>query len=147
MFQSKFASMVCLIHTFPFSFHSSGKTSTIHYLAGSTFNETIVDGFDDLEVVDVLHPGLQNAEASSSTRSVTKSILSIDITTDSGETIQICDTPGFEDTDGVETELANGFGLVTAIHRAKRVKPVLVLSVSRDELSFVVSLFIMMCKN
>ena len=140
MFNSKFASIVSLTRTFPF-LHSSGKTSTIHYLAGSTFNETIVDGFDHLEVVDVLHPGLQNAEASSSTRSVTKSILSIDITTDSGETIQICDTPGFEDTDGVETELANGFGLVTAIHRAKRVKPILVLSVSR-EISFVVSLFI-----
>mmetsp|Transcript_26606 Transcript_26606/g.63799 ORF Transcript_26606/g.63799 Transcript_26606/m.63799 type:complete len:372 (+) Transcript_26606:1239-2354(+) len=106
----------------------SGKTSTIHYLAGSTFKEIIVEGFDHLQVVDAPHPGLQNANTSSSTRSVTRSILSIDIPTGSGETVTIADTPGFNDTDGVETDLANGFGLVTAIHRASRVKPVLVLS-------------------
>ena len=54
--------------------------------------------------------------------------MSIDITTESGQTLAICDSPGFDDTDGVEIDIANGFGLVKAIHRAKRVKPVLVLS-------------------
>ena len=74
------------------------------------------------------HPDLIKAKTSSSTRSVTKSVLSIDITTGGGDIVAIADTPGFDDTDGVETDIANGYGMVTAIGRAKRVKPVLILS-------------------
>lgn len=74
------------------------------------------------------HPGLINAKTSSSTRSVTRCVQSIDIITGSGETLAICDTPGFDDTDGVEIDIANGYRMVRAIHRARRVKPVLVLS-------------------
>jgi len=106
----------------------SGKTSTIHYLAGSTFEEIIVRGFDHLQILNVAHPALRKAKTSSSTRSVTRSIQMIDITTESGETLVICDSPGFDDTDGAEVNIANGFRLVRAVHRAKRVKPVLVLS-------------------
>ncbi|KAL7553099.1 hypothetical protein ACHAWF_018746 [Thalassiosira exigua] len=105
-----------------------GKTSTIHYLAGSTFKECIVNGFDHLELVNVVHPKLRNAKTSTSTRSVTRSVHSIDITTECGKTLAICDTPGFNDTDGIETDIANGFGMIKAIQGANKVKPVLVLS-------------------
>jgi len=76
----------------------------------------------------VAHPGLLKAKTSSSTRSVTKSILSIDVETKEGCIVTIADTPGFGDTDGVETEIANGFGMVKAIHGASSVKPVFTLS-------------------
>jgi len=76
----------------------------------------------------VAHPSLLKAETSSSTRSVTKSILSIDVETEEGGIVTIADTPGFGDTDGVETEIANGYGMVMAIRGANRVKPVFTLS-------------------
>ena len=45
-----------------------------------------------------------------------------------GETITICDTPGFGDTKGTEVEIANGLGIIHALKLAASVKPVLVIN-------------------
>jgi hypothetical protein len=44
-----------------------------------------------------------------------------------GESLWICDTPGFFDTGGIEADIYKAYGTVRAIHRARTVKPILVL--------------------
>jgi hypothetical protein len=59
--------------------------------------------------------------------SVTKTIRALPVTTKDGENIFLCYVPGFGDTGGAEVEIANCFGLIHALHRARSVKHVLVL--------------------
>ena len=40
----------------------------------------------------------------------------------------LCDSPGFEDSEGVEVDVANGVGTVRAIQKSKSVRPLLLLS-------------------
>ena len=65
---------------------------------------------------------------SSQTRSVTRTMQSIPITTTDGKGVILCYSPGFNDTDRVEMDIANAFDMIQSIHRAKRVKLVLILS-------------------
>ena len=40
----------------------------------------------------------------------------------------LVDTPGFEDTNGAEVDIANAIGLISAIRKCKSIKPVLMIS-------------------
>ena len=62
------------------------------------------------------------------TRSVTRTMQSIPITTTDGKGVILCYSPGFNDTDGVEIDIADAFGMIQSIHCAKKVKFVLILS-------------------
>jgi hypothetical protein len=42
-------------------------------------------------------------------------------------TLVICDSPGFEDTAGVEVDFANGVGMINALHGARSVRIVVIL--------------------
>ena len=40
----------------------------------------------------------------------------------------LCDSPGFSDTEGVESDIVNGISIIKALHQAKSVKPVVIVS-------------------
>ena len=43
------------------------------------------------------------------------------------KTLVICDSPGFGDTAGVEVDIANGVGMINALHGARSVRVVVIL--------------------
>lgn len=54
------------------------------------------------------------------------------------QTLFICDTPGFGDSAGVEVDIANGVGMMNALHRARSVRVVVILpydSLTKDRMS------------
>eukprot|EP00977_Amphora_coffeiformis_P023862 scaffold14619_cov146-Amphora_coffeaeformis.AAC.2 len=101
----------------------SGKTTTLLYLSGAKFEEKDHNGFDHYEPVEK-----SDFATSSGSSSVTKTIQAKTIRLKSNKDVVICDTPGFEDTEGVEVEIANSCGLIRALRRARSVKPILVLN-------------------
>jgi len=112
----------------------SGKTTTLHYMAGSTLKEVEVEGFFHLQPTRVKQSALKNYKTACSDREPVTDHLqtaSVDV---GGQEVVICDTPGLgndvnEST--VELDIANGLGMVRAFHQAKSIRPVVVLS--RDE--------------
>lgn len=107
----------------------SGKTTCLHYLAGTMFEETEVDGFCHMQPKCVADPILASYETSSGRDTVTRTLQTAQIEYH-GHTLVLCDTPSLTDAEGFEEDIAHGLGLVRAIQRAKTVRPVLV--VSRD---------------
>jgi len=98
------------------------------FLAGCDFIEQEINGFDHLfPVVDEKNAQLALFSTSHRACSETRTIQAVELSVD-GKTVYVCDTPGFGDTGGVEYEIANGIGIVRALHRAKTVRPVLILS-------------------
>jgi hypothetical protein len=112
----------------------SGKTTTLHYLAGSKFQEDEVDGFEHWSPLEVPFDMNNSFGTKPGSKSVTKCVQCVEVRLprtgfkEAEECLIICDSPGFDDSDGVEADIANGLGIVQAIRRAKSVKPVLVLS-------------------
>lgn len=105
----------------------SGKSTTIHFLAGSELSETEIDGTFQLVVVSA-DPALSEVYTGSSTHSITRSIKAVTLRTANGEVVTLCDSPGFYDTDGPEIDIANGVGIIKALIGCRSVKPVVVLS-------------------
>jgi len=105
----------------------AGKTTTIQFLAGASFDRVEVDGRFHLRAVTFPNSKLREFKTSSGTESVTKSVQCCEVKVD-GESTLLCDVPGFNDTEGAEVDMANGLGIIRAIQRAKSVKLVLVVS-------------------
>ena len=110
----------------------SGKTSTLHYLAGSCFQEVEVEGKKHYEPADIIHPQVEGMKISCSggqtgnpvvTRHLQVAELDIE-----GKPVVICDTPSFGYHESVEEVIANSLSLVRALQKAKTVRPVLVLN-------------------
>lgn len=74
------------------------------------------------------NPELVEFAVTGGSQSVTKTIHATAVTLENGETVTICDTPGFGDSAGAEMDISNGIGIVHALRRAASVKPVLVLN-------------------
>lgn len=105
----------------------SGKTTTLHYLAGTSFAEVEVDGFFHLQPTSFVDPNVVTYKTSCGRDAVTNTIQTAHVNID-GIDVVICDTPGFGENESVEEDIANGLGIVRALHRAKNVRPILVLS-------------------
>jgi len=111
----------------------SGKSTTIHFLAGSEMRQVVVDGLDHVEPVKVFNQHLANVKSSPHARSETRFITAVPVSLrgldpkGSGEVI-LCDTPGFNDSSGPEVDIANGIGIVKAVRQCRSVKPVLLIS-------------------
>jgi len=58
-------------------------------------------------------------------RSETRNINAIQ---NKNNSIILCDTPGFRDSNGSEVDMANGISIIKAIHLAKSVRPVILIS-------------------
>ena len=121
----------------------SGKTTTLHYMAGSKLEEVEVEGFFHLQPTRVKQAALAHYKTACSDReAVTKHLQTVTVRIQDGTNkesereVVICDTPGLGNgaslsDNSVELDIANGLGMVRSLHRAKTIKPVFVLS--RDE--------------
>ena len=110
---------------------SSGKTTTLHSLAGTTFEKIDVDGFVHLRPKQFLDSSVAGFETSCRRASVTKTLQTCTVNMHDHDYV-ICDTPstGFTDDESmsIEEEIAQSYGMVEAICRARTVRPVFVLS-------------------
>ncbi|CAF4248425.1 unnamed protein product [Rotaria sp. Silwood2] len=111
----------------------SGKSTTIHFLAGSKMIATTIGGLNHIAATDIKNPDLRNVTTSPFAKSETRCIRPVTINFDDvgayhNGSIILCDTPGFEDTNGPEVDIANGISIVKAIRRCRSVKPVVLIS-------------------
>jgi predicted GTPase len=112
----------------------AGKSTTIHFLAGSEMHETEVNGLSHIDAIKINNPALKQVKMSPSSTSVTRYITAIPVNFrevggfNAEGSIVLCDTPGFEDTNGPEVDVANGIGLVNAVRQCRSVKPLVLIS-------------------
>ncbi|ETO30347.1 hypothetical protein RFI_06773 [Reticulomyxa filosa] len=112
----------------------TGKSTLIHFLAGSTMEDQIVDGKPHIAPVKVKNKALANVRASADAASQTRYITAVPINLKEMnllvdiDSVVLCDTPGFEDTSGPEVDVANGLGIIRALQNCKSVKPVVLIS-------------------
>ena len=112
----------------------AGKSTSIHFLAGSTMKQDARTGHIDAAKPA---PGTEGiATTFKLTESVTRYISSVPLPLQGimrrgsdihNNRMYICDTPGFDDSSGAEVDVANGIGIVKAVRRANRVKILLVI--------------------
>ena len=102
-----------------------GKSTLMHYLAGSKMRPTKVNGIPHLVPEEVMS-GLEDVKFSCTSRSVTTGIHAITMNMN-GETYIVCDTAGFGDTRAVEDDIASGIVMINAIRTARSVKLALVM--------------------
>ena len=107
----------------------AGKTTTVHFLAGSTLSEvTDEDGLRHFVPSNFPYPELSTFTTSAGSTSETSAINAIQMTLINGEKVGLCDCPGFNDTRGPEVDISNGLGIAKAMRGTRSVKPVIVLS-------------------
>ncbi|ETO08112.1 hypothetical protein RFI_29278 [Reticulomyxa filosa] len=112
----------------------AGKSTLIHFLAGSTMKEQIVDGVRHIAPVQIKNKALANVRTSAKAESETRYITAVPINLKGMnilvdiDSVVLCDTPGFEDTSGPEVDVANGIGVIRALQNCKSVKPVVLIS-------------------
>ncbi|ETN99574.1 hypothetical protein RFI_37896, partial [Reticulomyxa filosa] len=110
-------------------------STLIHYLAGSKMEKQMVDGKPHIAPVKIINKALNNVTCSASAKSETKYITAVPVNLkELGvlsiklDNVVLCDTPGFEDTNGPEVDVANGMGIIKALQTCKSVKPVVLIS-------------------
>lgn len=115
----------------------SGKTTTLHFLAGTTLEEVDEQGFFHLKPVSFKDPQVKDFETSCCRKRVTKTMQATTVELqgrgsgdDIGEKeeIVVCDTPGLGHVDSIEEEISNGLGMINELQRARSIHPVLLLS-------------------
>ena len=115
----------------------AGKSTTIHFLAGSTMKQDPNNG--SIFPINVQAEDLkQIATKQNATESVTRFVSSTSLNLKAAEAkqygenvkneIELCDTPGFNDSKGPEIDVSNGLGVVKAVSLAESVKVLLVIS-------------------
>jgi ribosome biogenesis GTPase A len=118
-----------------------GKSTTIHYLAGSRFEKYTENG--EVRLFAGARPyfkpdppasakNLQYVTTSPYPESDTHSIIPVVINLKSGGEAILCDSPGFEDT-CVELDIANSLMIENAIQQCSGVKPIVVISKNMGE--------------
>lgn len=110
-----------------------GKSTTIQFLAGAKMQEKQVEiapgkFLEHIEPIEYNNPYLREVISSPFGKSETRYIKPIVISlkdiyggTKSGS-INLCDSPGFEDTSGPEVDIANSIGVIAALQNCKSVK-------------------------
>lgn len=104
----------------------AGKSTTLVFLAGGKFEEVEVEGTEHLNVVEA-PDAVASVKTSPSTVSSTRRITAVTVSASRGELV-IVDTPGFLDTRGKETALANAVRMAFAVGTARSVRAVVVMS-------------------
>jgi hypothetical protein len=105
----------------------TGKSTTIHFLAGSKMRKTSKNGLDHIEPYEVRNPELEKITTSPGSSSETLYITAVEVDY-KGDSYFLCDSPGFGDTRGEVIDIANGLGIFKAIGHCKSVRPVIVIS-------------------
>ena len=110
----------------------SGKSTTVHWLSGSTLEEVAVmdeDGDEVLQLkpVAIHHPDVKDIVVSEKCVSETRHIHAVDLKVN-GARVFLCDSPGLNDTAGPEVDISNGIGIVNALKNCGSVRLVILLS-------------------
>ena len=92
-----------------------GKSTTIHFLCGSAFGRQGNRVFP----LEPYPPELKDFIVSKNVVSETSAVNAIEL---KSKNIWICDTPGFDDSRGVEIDIANGLGITEAVRTARSVR-------------------------
>ncbi|CAF2103331.1 unnamed protein product [Rotaria magnacalcarata] len=111
----------------------SGKSTTIHFLLGSKMIKTEINGLNHIEPTEIKNVDLKRIVTAPFAKSITRCITPVtvyfkDIGAYGQDSIILCDSPGFGDTNGPEVDIANGIAIVRAIRVCESVKPVLLIS-------------------
>jgi energy-coupling factor transporter ATP-binding protein EcfA2 len=104
----------------------AGKSTLMHFLAGSKMRVTEISGIEHLEP-DIVMSGLEDVTYSCSSRSETTGIHAITMHFED-KTYVICDTAGLGDLGGPEQDITSGIVMTRAIRSAKSVKIVLLIT-------------------
>jgi hypothetical protein len=112
----------------------AGKSTTIHFLRGSSFKKQIViDAFGRVHYEPIASKKKGSSEVTqlfaTSPYGVaeTKTINGIEIEYQ-GKTYILIDSPGFGDSAGIEVDIANGFSIAKALRMCRSVKPLVIVS-------------------
>lgn len=110
-----------------------GKSTTTHFLGGSKMKEIKVAGLNHIHPIEIRNADLKKIITTPFARSETLSIIPVrihskDIDGYSNESVILCDTPGFKNTNGPEVDISNGISMVKAVKESKSVKPVVIIS-------------------
>lgn len=111
----------------------TGKSTLTHFFGGSTMVEVTMKGLPHIKPSNIRNPDLEKITTSPFAKSETRHISPVtvnfeDIGGSNGDSIILCDSPGFEDSRGAEVDIANGVGIVKAIRGCKSVKPTILIS-------------------
>jgi tetratricopeptide (TPR) repeat protein len=106
----------------------SGKTTTLQFLAGTTFEEVEVDGFLHLQPVHWKDPKSTQFKTSYSREPTTRSLQALTVEASDGSELAICDVPAYDVANCIEEDVALGCAMVEALHKAKSVRIAVVLS-------------------
>jgi len=111
----------------------SGKSTTIHFLGGSKMVLINDGGVPHIIPVEIKNTNLRKIYSSCKTRSETRFVVSVTVDPShvKMETMEkkvLCDSPGFEDTDGTEMEIVNTVSIKRAASRCRSIRPILLVS-------------------
>ena len=114
----------------------SGKSTTIHFLSGSKMEKREkfgikhhIEPVENKENPNLLTKIKTSPLAESETQFITSTEVSFkSIGLKKIGSICLCDTPGFEDTNGPEVDIANSIGIVKMMQNCKTVRPVILIS-------------------
>ena len=106
----------------------AGKTSTLQFFLGTSFEEVEVDGFLHLAPKSYMHWSHAQFKTSYSREPTTRSFQAATVRVAGKGEVAICDIPSYDVATCLEEDIALGMGMVQAIRRAKSVRPVVVLS-------------------
>jgi hypothetical protein len=110
-----------------FGLVGAGKTTTLLHLAGVKFEKIDTeDGDIHLKPVFLPCDELSKFKVAGGANSVTTTLQATHVM-QGDSSLVIVDMPGFRDTQSMETEIANCIALKEAMHRARKVLPVLVI--------------------
>lgn len=110
-----------------------GKSTLLLKLGGCALKKIKQKGLTHFVPMSVPNKALAAITTSPEARSETRyiSAVSVDYTDEfdsKQRSIMVCDTPGFDDTNGPEVDVANGVGVVAAVQQCKSVRPVVLIS-------------------
>ena len=133
--------ILCIGHT------GAGKSTTIHFLAGSTMKKDRKTGH--IYPLNVINDDLKEVKIDYRvTSSVTEYVTAVKIelpvlggastspSDEKTESIYLCDTPGFDDSGGSEIDVANGLGIVKAVTETRSARLLLIIGVGDCEKRF-----------
>lgn len=111
----------------------SGKSTTLHFLGGSKMEIVSLNGQPHIEATKVNNLQLKKVKSKPSINSETRNIIPVIIELDRSQGYSekmaiFCDSPGFEDTNGPEIDIANSIAIQKAIEVCKGIKPIVVTS-------------------
>jgi len=112
-----------------FGLTGTGKSTTLHFLGGSKFK---LNQQNHLEPYDIFNKDLEAIKTSANMASETRHVIPVRIQAKTGifskEEIYLCDSPGFQDSNGPEIDISNSITIQRTVEACQGIKPIIILS-------------------